>query len=322
MSSIQKNLPSGFGANSTAEDVLKDISLKGKTAVVTGGNSGIGLETVKALVNAGATVVTSGRDQNKTKEALKDIQNVTSFVMDLADPQSIDRFGDEAIKVLGGIDILINNAGMAGPNELVRDHRGYEMSFVANHLGHFQLTKKLLGSLKRNAGSRVVALSSMAHNIAPFDFDDWNFEHKAYDKSLAYGQSKVATALFAVALDEREKASGLRAFSVHPGAILSGFTRDIPDEELKPWGVYRENGILKGPEGVFKTTEQGAATAVWCATSPQLNGYGGVYCADCDIAEIGGAESQSHIDVRPWAIDPEAAKRMWELSETLISQSR
>jgi NAD(P)-dependent dehydrogenase (short-subunit alcohol dehydrogenase family) len=321
MTSSQKSIPSGLGSKTTAAEVLKNVNLKGKNVVVTGGNSGIGLETVRALANAGAKVITTGRDQQKTKDALKGLENVSALALDLVDPTSVNTFADEVLTRMDHIDILINNAGTQASKILTRDSRGYESSFAANHLGHFQLTKRLLAALKKNAGARVVALSSMAHQIAPFDFDDWNFEKKKYDMQLAYGQSKLANALFAVGLDVRERGSGLRAFAVHPGAILSGLVRFTPDEDLKAWGVQRENGVLKGPESIFKTPEQGAATSVWCAASPQLNGIGGLYCADCDISQIGDDESKNHNDVRAWATDEEAARRLWALSEMLLESS-
>jgi len=219
--------------------------------------------------------------------------------------------------------MLINNAGiMATP--LTRDSRGYESQFSANHLGHFQLTSRLWPALRNAHGARVVSVSSRAHQRAGMDFDDPQFQHRAYDRWQAYGQSKTANVLFAVELDRRGEASGVRAFAVHPGAILTDLSRHMTDEELRGYGLSRDDkpGFIPAGKSVaeggdFKTLEQGAATSVWCATSPQLAGMGGVYCQDVEIAEVRQPDSASNGGVSPWAIDPKAAERLWILSEEL-----
>jgi len=211
---------------------------------------------------------------------------------------------------------LINNAGvMAGP--LTRDARGYETQFSANHLGHFQLTAQLLPALLKADGARVVALSSRGHRYGGVDVVDPNFERRAYDKWQAYGQSKTANALFALDLDRRGAAHGIRAFSVHPGRIIdTGLARHLSNDELRAAGVLDEHDRVRADSGC-KTVEQGAATTVWCAASASLQGMGGVYCEDVDIARAVDADSTEDFGVRPWATDPEAAQRLWAVSETL-----
>jgi len=259
----------------------------------------------------------------KARKALGDIQRVEQGTLDLLDPASIDAFTNEFLATGRPLHMLINNAGiMATP--LTRDSRGYESQFSANHLGHFQLTAGLWPALRKARGARVVSLSSRGHQRAGIDFEDPNFERHPYDRWRAYGQSKTANILFAVELDRRGEASEIRAFAVHPGAILTDLSRHMTDEELKGYGLSRENkpgfvpaGKSVAEGGDFKTIEQGAATSVWCATSPQLAGMGGVYCQDCDVAEIIPPDSSSNVGVRSYAIDPKATERLWSLSERL-----
>jgi NAD(P)-dependent dehydrogenase (short-subunit alcohol dehydrogenase family) len=221
---------------------------------------------------------------------------------------------------------------MATP--LMRDDRGYELQFATNHLGHFLLTAGLWEALRKSRNARVVALSSRGHARCGVDLSDPNFNKRPYDKRAAYGQSKSANSLFAVELDKRGQKHGIRAFAVHPGGILTDLVRYMTDEELSAYGIYRENGVPKVPDvtkgwstttaGVperFKTVEQGAATTIWAAVSPQLHGKGGVYCEDCDIAQLVPADSELNSGVRPWAVDEAAAEALWILSEKLTSVS-
>jgi NAD(P)-dependent dehydrogenase (short-subunit alcohol dehydrogenase family) len=315
----QKPLNSGFGPKTTAQEVMAGRDLRGKVAIVTGGHAGLGLETTRVLSKAGATVVVGSRDPQKAEMAVGKMMNVEVSQLDLASPSSIDRFASEFLKSNRALDLLINNAGiMATP--LVRDERGYEMQFATNHLGHFQLTARLWEALKKSSDARVVTLSSRGHSFAEVDLSDPNFDNRPYDKWKAYGQSKSANSLFSIGLDTRGRKHGIRAFAVHPGAILTELTRYIAEEELRAFGVYRENGVLKVPER-FKNVEQGAATTIWCAVSLQLNGKGGVYCEDCDIAAAVPADSKLFTGVRPWAIDKGAAEALWVLSEKLTGVS-
>jgi len=327
----QKPLPSGYGPRTTAEEVLAGCDLRGKTAIVTGGHAGLGLETTRVLSNSGATVVIGSRDPKKAQTAVAKMKNVEVGQLDLANPSSIDRFSNEFLNSNRALDLLINNAGiMATP--LMRDDRGYELQFATNHLGHFQLTAGLWEALKKSRNARVVALSSRGHARCGVDLNDPNFNKRPYDKRAAYGQSKSANSLFAVELDKRGQKHGIRAFAVHPGGILTDLVRYLTDEELSAYGIYRENGVPKVPDvtkgwpttttGVperFKTVEQGAATTIWAAVSPQLRGKGGVYCEDCDIAQLVPADSELNSGVRPWAADEAAAEALWTLSEKLTS---
>lgn len=309
MATEQKPLNSGFGATTTAREVLADRDLTGKIAIVTGGYSGVGLETTRALAEAGSTVIVPARTQEKARAALVGIPRVEIDTLELIDPASIDAFTNRFLSSKRSLDILINNAGIMAP-PLQRDVRGYESQFATNHLGHFQLTARLWPALKRAGKARVVSVSSRGIRFGGVDFDDPNFERHEYDKWKAYGQSKTANSLFAVALDKRGEAYGIRAFSVHPGGIYTDLLRYLPAEEL---------AALEGTSGALKTTEQGAATSVWCATSPQLEGKGGVYCLDCDIAElISDYDGDEELTgVLPRAIDPELAEQLWKLSEKM-----
>lgn len=308
MTTEQRPLKSGFGAKTTAREVLAGRDLSGKIAVVTGGYSGVGLETTRALAEAGATVVVPARTEAKARTALDGIPRVEIETLELIDPASIDAFATRFLNSERPLDMLINNAGIMAP-PLRRDARGYESQFATNHLGHFQLTARLWPALKHAGKARVVSLSSTGISFGGVDFDDPNFMRHEYNKWKAYGQSKTANALFAVALDKRGEEHGIRAFSVHPGGIWTDLARDLSVEEL-------------AFDGELKTPEQGAATSVWCATSPQLDGKGGVYCMDVDIAESIPAftpevPGQQPRGVLPWAVDPELAERLWVLSEQM-----
>ena len=312
----QKPLTSGFGTRTTAAEAAAGRDLRGKVAIVTGGHAGLGLETTRVFSNAGATVVIGSRDPQKAQAAVAHLQNVAVGQLDLANPDSIDQFAHEFLDSNRALDFLINNAGiMATP--LMRDARGYEMQFATNHLGHFQLTARLWEALKQSGDARVVNLSSFGHRMGQVNFNDPNFNERPYDKWAAYGQSKSANSLFAIELDQRGQKHGIRAFAVHPGGILTDLVRYMPEAELRAAGIHQENGVITVPEWL-KTVEQGAATTIWCAVSPQLNGKGGVYCADCDIAPLVPDENTLNNGVRQWAVDPTIAQRLWTLSEELL----
>jgi len=315
----QSPIGSGFGAASTAEEVIREISLVGKSAVVTGGYSGIGLETVRVFRAAGAKVFVPARDIVKAKQALAQMPDVVVVQMDLLDPVSIDAFSDRVLAETSALHILVNNAGVMG-SPLTRDSRGNESQFSANHLGHFQLTCRLWPALIRANGARVVALSSYGHRRAGIDFQDPNFHHREYEPWIAYGQAKTANALFAVALDAIGQRYNVRAFSVHPGGIIStDLTRYMTQTQLEASGYIDSQGKpIIDPENNKKTPQQGAATTVWCATNPKLANLGGAYCADCEIASLlPSDESDAMHGVRPRAVDPVAAGRLWQLSEQL-----
>lgn len=321
----QEPINSGFNGASTAEEVIKDIDLSGKVAIVTGGYSGLGLETVRVLCLAGAKVIVPTRDRDKAVHALEGIEGVEIELMDLLDPASIDAFSDKFLASGQPLHILVNSAGiMACP--LARDPRGYELQFATNHLGHFQLVTRLWPALVSANGARVVSVSSWGHHYSPLVFDDPNFEHRDYDRWKAYGQSKTANILLAVEVDKRGKDKGIRAFSLHPGSIVgTGLEKHLSNEELRNAGVIDENDKpILDPAKNLKTVAQGAATSVWFATSPQLNGMGGVYGENCDISRMESTENNWNIGdskrvtgVMYYAVDPEAADKLWSLSEQL-----
>lgn len=325
MPAQQKPLNSGFGFESTADQVMEGIDLTNRVAIVTGGYSGIGLETTRALSQAGATVVVPARSPETARKALANIPRVELASIDLLDPGSIDAFAAGFLADGRPLHLLINNAGiMACP--LSRDGRGYESQFSANHLGHFQLTLRLWPALIRAGGARVVELTSRGHRYSPVVFDDPNFEHRPYEKWKSYGQSKTANALFALALDRRGEPHGVRAFSVHPGGIPTPLIRHLTADDLKAFDLYRkEDGTIAqaaNSDRRFKTVPQGAATTLWCATSPQLEGQGGVYCEDCDVSEIIPGETLLPKGVAPHACDPEQAEALWTLSGSLTPIGR
>jgi len=325
MTTSQIPLPSGFGPASTTTDVLTGIDLTGRLAVVTGGGSGIGVETVRALGGAGADVIVPARDTARAAGALAGIPRVDLRPLDLTDPDSIEAFTASVLADDRPVDILVNSAGiMAAPLE--RDARGYESHFATNHLGHFQLTAGLWPLLVRGGGARVVAVSSWGHRQSDIIWDDPNFTRTDYTPMLGYGQSKTANVLHAVELDRRGREHGVRAFALHPGSILTRLARHTAPEALVGMGVLDEQGNpVLDPSRNLKTPEQGAATSVWCATSPQLAGLGGVYCENADIAPLSTAERDAATltvgsfaqGVLPYAIDPASARRLWALSAEL-----
>lgn len=299
----------------TAADVVAGHDLTGKVALVTGGHSGIGLETTKALAQAGATVVVGARSLDKAKANLSKVHKVEIEEIDLESPESVEQFARKVAAAHPQLHLLINNAGVMRPPQFTRDQRGYEWQFGVNHLGHFQLTGLLWPALKAANGARVVALSSIGHRYAPVSFDDINFDRHPYDKATAYGQSKTANALFAVELDRIGAPHGVRAFSAHPGGVLTDLIRYMSDEELATWGIKRVGDRLETAPGAFKTPAEGAATSLWCALNPELNGHGGAYCEDCHLAPLVPDDPAILYGVREYAIDPANAKKLWALSE-------
>lgn len=311
----QQPLGSGFGHDTTAAQILDGVDLSGCAAIVTGGYSGLGLETVKALSDAGVAVTVPARRPSHAREVLAaaGLASVDVRAMDLGDQASVKAFAKGYLDAGRGLDILINNAAiMACPETRVGP--GWEAQFATNHLGHFTLANQLWPALA-DGGARVVALSSTGHKLSGIHFDDPQFT-KGYDKWQAYGQAKTANSLFAVELDKRGRDHGVRAFAVHPGGIMTELQRHLPREEMVAAGWMDESGKVR--EG-FKTPDQGAATSVWAATSSRLDGMGGVYCEDCDIAQPTDPQSPMarFAGVDAHAIDPDSAARLWELSAKL-----
>ncbi|MBB5436519.1 NAD(P)-dependent dehydrogenase (short-subunit alcohol dehydrogenase family) [Pedobacter sp. AK017] len=322
---LQHPLGSGFNATSTATEVIKGIDLTGKIAIVTGGNAGIGLETTKILAAAGAIVIVPARDIEKAKKNLEGISNVEIEAMDLSKPETIDTFAEKFLASGRPLHLLINNAGIMWV-PLQRDSRGIESQLATNYLGQFQLVARLWPALKNANGARVVNVSSLGHHMAPFNFDDPNFEHREYQTLLGYGQSKTASNLFALELDNRAQAYQVRAYSLHPGSIAgTELARDADMELFKQMGFFDEHGNMR-PEilASLKTISQGAATSVWVATSALLNNIGGVYCEDGDIAELLSEDPSVQTNaklhqsgVQPYSLDESNAKQLWKLTEEI-----
>jgi NAD(P)-dependent dehydrogenase (short-subunit alcohol dehydrogenase family) len=314
---LQKLIGSGFNATSTANDVIKGINLTGKIAIVTGGYTGIGLETTKTLATAGATVIIPARSVEKATKNLEGVDNVEIVEMDLMNPNSIDAFAATFLASGRPLHLLINNAGiMFVP--LRRNSHGIESQLATNYLAPFQLTARLWDALKKANGARVINISSQGHQFAPFNFDDPNFDSREYETLQAYGQSKTALNLFSLELDNRANPFGVRAYSVHPGNIWgTELAREAPIEILQQFGFVDDKGNIV-PEVIasLKTIPQGAATTIWCATSPLLDNIGGVYCEDVDIAELATGQDLS-TGVKPYSLDEASAKRLWPLTEEL-----
>lgn len=314
----QHPIDSPFGARSTALEVVAGVDLKGKTAVVTGGSSGIGVETARALASAGAAVVLPVRDREKGEATAADIRasgvagSIRVAPMDLSDYESVRRFALGFLAEGVPLHLLINNAGiMAGPFK--RMPEGHELQFGTNHLGHFLLTALLLPALKAGAPSRVVSLSSSGHKLSAVDFEDIDFQKRPYDKWKAYGQAKTANALHAVEIERRFKDAGVSAFAVHPGGIFTNLQKDLAREEMEAMGWYTEEA-----RRLFKSVQQGASTTVWAATSRALDGKGGVYLEDCNIAAVVDPSARL-AGVAAHAIDPAAAERLWTVSEQWLA---
>lgn len=313
--------PAAFGFETTTHDVLEGVDLTRKTVLVTGASTGLGEETSRALASKGARVILAARDVEKLKAAAARISESTGnnqlsiLECDLGNFASIRRAAAEALEMAPKLDLLINNAGvMACP--LDRTSEGHEMQFGTNHIGHFLFTCLLIPALEAARNARVVNLSSGGHKFSAVELDDWNYEKGEYDKWQAYGRSKTANSLFSVALDKRVAGRGIRAFAVHPGAIMTELSRHLTEADIK---AIREEGPRGSGPMKFKTIPQGAATSVWAATSPALDGLGGIYLEDCSIAEP--AETPiSHGGYVPHAVDPDDAEALWTLSEQIVGQ--
>lgn len=318
---LQHPFGTGFNAKSTATDVIKGHDLTGKIAIVTGGNSGIGLETTKVLAIAGATVIVPARDVEKARKHLHGIPNVELEAMDLIDERSIDTFAQKFLESGRPLHLLINNAGIMWV-PLRRDKRGFESQLATNYLGQFQLVARLWPALKKANGARVINVSSQGHQFSPFNFDDPNFRHREYETLLAYGQSKTASNLFTVELDRRSKDFNVRAFSLHPGSIHgTDLGREAPPALFQQLGFCDADGnILPEVLASLKNVPQGAATTIWCATSPLLNNTGGLYCEDADVAALAD-DIPNAGGVRAYSLDEENAKRLWALTEQMTAIS-
>ena len=309
----QKPLDTQWSAFSTARDVSSGIDLSGKVAIVTGGASGLGLETTRVLSGLGARVIVGARSPQALND-LKGMRNIDTERLDIFDQHSIRQFVERFVAREKKLDLLILNAGVMA-TALHRDADGNEGQFATNHLGHFRLTAGLWPALRGAEGARIVSLSSRGHQISGLDLEDLAFERREYDKWVAYGQSKTANALFAVAADARGVKDNIRAYSVHPGSIVGPLARHLSKDEIAGFGAVDEDGApIIDPAKDKKTIAQGAATAVWCSTSALLHDIGGVYCENSDIALV---ETEKRSGVRPYAVDPQIAEHLWQKSVAL-----
>lgn len=315
------------GPTTTTEDALAGIDLTGKRALVTGASGGLGLETARALAAHGAEVILAARDAAKTDAALRTIREqvpgakVAGTDLDLASLASVRACAARLLLKYDRLDLLVNNAGvMACP--LAHTADGFELQFGTNHLGHFLFTGLLVPLLVAGAPARIVNLSSDGHMISDVHWDDPNFRSHDYEKWTSYGQSKTANVLFSVELERRLGGKGVHAWAVHPGMIMTDLGRHLTADDVamlqamaKPRGEKRDGapsggGGSGGMRG-FKTIPQGAATSVWAATAPELEGRGGGYLADCTEAT----------KPKPWALDPAAAQRLWAMSEQMVGET-
>jgi len=314
---ITARVTSPFGFESTAAEVIAGIDLHGRRALVTGAASGIGVETARALASAGAETIIAARDLDAAERTAAGIRATTANPavsvarLDLLDRGSVDQL----IRDLGGpLHILINNAGVMAVPELRRSPEGHELQFATNHLGHFRLALGLLPALRAAGGARVVSVSSRAHLNSPVIFDDIDFRDRPYDPALAYAQSKTANVLFAVAAAQHWSNDGIEVNALHPGAIAdSNLARHYDQavlDDLRSSGRY-----------AYKSIAQGAATSVYVATSPRLTGVAGRYFENCqeDTPDDPTAAGTDAAGVAAYALDPEAAARLWAISERLNS---
>jgi NAD(P)-dependent dehydrogenase (short-subunit alcohol dehydrogenase family) len=314
-----------FGFNSTAAQVVAGIDLSGKRAIVTGASSGIGVETARALAGAGADVTLAVRDTDAGDRAAVDITATTGNAavhvgrLDLADQASVAAF---VANWSGPLHLLINNAGVMALPDLQLTREGWEMQFATNHLGHFALALGLHDALAAAGNARIVSLSSVGHRRSPVIFDDLNFTSRPYDLGLAYGQSKTANVLFAVEATRRWGSDGITANAVHPGTIATtNLLRQLDPDVLAALRASAPYAETFDPSKVrYKTIEQGAATSVLVATSPQLDGIGGRYFEDCNQASVldPDAPNTSSSGVAAYALDPDNAKRLWDVSLRML----
>jgi NAD(P)-dependent dehydrogenase (short-subunit alcohol dehydrogenase family) len=323
ISKHQTPTKSGFHSKTNADEITNGIDLNEKIAIVTGGYSGIGLETTRELVASGAKVIIPAK---RTEVAVQNLEGIVSkeniVEMDLGNLNSVKKFTEDFKESFGKLDLLINNAGIMACPE-TRIGNGWESQFAVNHIGHFLLTKELMDTMAENDSARFISLSSSAHSLTGILWDDIHFQNNSYDKWMAYGQSKTASSLIAIEFHRRMVDKGVSGFSVHPGGILTPLQRHLKKEEMVALGWMDEDGSpSEMAKNFFKTTSQGASTTLWCATSPSLNGLGGVFCEDCDIAKRKNEVDESlqrYFGVADWAVDTEEASKLWEVTEKMLA---
>ncbi len=312
---------SEFGKSSTTDEVLAGKDLNGACVFITGGNSGLGQETGRAMAARKARVILAGRNQAKLDEAASAIRAETgsdaveTIICDLGSLDSVRACAAQANERFEKIDVLINNAGiMATAEGTTAD--GFESQFGTNHLGHFALTKGLMPLIEKGEAKRIVNLSSRGHQICPVNLEDPNFESRDYEPFASYGQSKTANVLFSVGLEQRFAERGIHSYAVHPGGIHTNLGRYMSEEMS---AALMKSIEASDPNFAFKSIPQGAATSVWAATADELEGRGGVYCEDCHIAEIDDESRTS--GVRSYAVDTGNADTLWAMSEQMTGET-
>jgi NAD(P)-dependent dehydrogenase (short-subunit alcohol dehydrogenase family) len=310
-------LDRNFDKDSTAEQVSAGIDLSGRRARVTGASGGLGAETARVVALRGAAVALAARAVAKGEGVAEELRqsvaaaDVDVIELELSLPASVRAFAEAYLKRHETLHLLINNAGvMACP--LARTAEGWEMQFATNHLGHFLLSGLLLPALRAGAPSRVVNVSSRGHRFSPVVFEDIHFRERDYDKWVSYGQAKTANVLFALEWERRFGGEGIHAYALHPGAIVTELGRHMSEED-------RAHLMSQAPPGGFlwKTVPAGAATSVYAATAPELEGRGGLYLEDAQVSELRTDEG-AETGYEAWAMDPEAARRLWEVSEETL----
>ncbi len=324
MTTKQHPIGSGFPPASTAADVIAGIDMSGKTVIVTGGHAGLGLETTRTLSRAGASVTVAARDPERAEAALAGLHRVAVDRLDLVDPDAIEAFAARWLATGRPLHVLVNCAGASGGP--THDARGYDTQFAVNHLGHFQLTRALIPALKAARGARVVNVTSGAHRFGTIRWDDPHFA-TGHDRRAAYAQSKAANVLFTVELDRRYAPDGIRAYAVHPGVVVgTKLNASAGQEALRAMGLIDEAGQpIIDPVRGKKTPQQGASTIVFAATSPLLDGIGGVYLKDNDIAPLDDEPKPLTADRIPsdamsQSLDPDSARRLWTMSERMLAK--
>jgi NAD(P)-dependent dehydrogenase (short-subunit alcohol dehydrogenase family) len=318
-------ITSPFNAQSTALEVIAGHDLSGKTALITGASSGLGIETAYALLQAHAEVILAVRDIAKGERVSRQLRETTGnaqvhlLPIDLGSLASIRQAVEQFRARWSQLHVLVNNAGiMATPQSYTPE--GFELQFGTNHLGHYLLTRLLLPALLAAAPARVVVLSSSAHRRSDIQFDDLHYRHRPYDKWEAYGQSKTANALFAVGLTRHFGSQGITANAVNPGGTHTGLQEQLSREDLLALGWVDQEGH---DTSHFKTPEQGAATSVWAAVGRELEGMGGLYLENCQEAapyDPHGEVGKSFHGYMPYALDPDRAERLWAVSQELVGQ--
>jgi NAD(P)-dependent dehydrogenase (short-subunit alcohol dehydrogenase family) len=317
-----------FGATSTTEDVLSGINLRGKRILVTGVSAGLGVETARSLVAHGAQVVGAARDLTKAKAATAQVQKDAAatggsfelVALDLASLESVRACADALLAKGELFDVVIANAGvMATPFSYTADR--FEMQFGTNHLGHFVLANRIAPLIR--AGGRLINLSSAGHRYSNVDLEDPNFERTPYEPMVAYGRSKTANILFAVAFDKQHRNRGVRATAVHPGAIQTELSRYMEPERLQKLVEQINQRLAAAGKGPFrwKTIPEGAATSVWAGVVASAEEIGGQYCENCHVGQLVPDDVTFSEGVRGYALNPETAEALWKKSEELVGES-